>query len=149
VTVNVQVTETPEARMKNLLKAAFDEIPEHEKVSGHPTRVCYELLLKSPDEMLTVVSTCLRACFEANLPPSVTTAPGKSLFQSAYVIFSKNKNQNGKDMKETKARESEDGNGNPKQRSLQTWQDTNELLNQMILLLFSKASEHLKAGERG
>jgi len=32
VTVNVQVTETPEARMKNLLKAAFDEIPEHEKV---------------------------------------------------------------------------------------------------------------------
>mmetsp|Transcript_15832 Transcript_15832/g.17877 ORF Transcript_15832/g.17877 Transcript_15832/m.17877 type:complete len:143 (-) Transcript_15832:778-1206(-) len=131
--------------IRELIEEAYLVVPEHEKLHTHPTFTCYNLLLQAPDDMLTVVSTCLRACYEANIPPSVGAAPGKSLFQKAYEIYCRKKEDSGSKLSgqdqehanETKTSQEE------KLKSIQSWQETNELLRQMILLLFSKAEEHL------
>ena len=118
---------------RELLNAAYARLPAHEKQPTHPSAVCYNLLLKAPEDMLTVLVTCLRASYECGLPPAVGNAPAKSLIHAAFQVYCAQKEERG----EGKRQEA----GGRTQANFETWQETSELLTKMIMLLFEKAKE--------
>ena len=114
---------------QELLAAAYGNLPAHEQQPTHPSAVCYNLLLKAPEEMLTVLVTCLRASRECGLPPAVGNAPAKSLIRSAFEVYCTDRDPPGPKDEATK------------KADFETWQETSEILSKMIVLLFDKAKE--------
>lgn len=116
---------------KELLQKGFDMLPEHEKMDGHPTKACFNLLMHSPEKVLDVFVITLRTCKVNQMPPGFKSAPGKKLMRNCYEIY----------LKETAKPENGESKKVEDKKDMKQWVEMNELLENMVLLLFKKAKE--------
>eukprot|EP00656_Telonema_subtile_P024652 TRINITY_DN26837_c0_g1_i2.p2 TRINITY_DN26837_c0_g1~~TRINITY_DN26837_c0_g1_i2.p2 ORF type:complete len:142 (+),score=49.19 TRINITY_DN26837_c0_g1_i2:72-497(+) len=75
-----------EGRLRRLLAAAFEALPEHEKDPTHSTRMVFVLIMMSPREanIFDILGHALKASHDAGVPPGVKKAPGRSLWAGVH-----------------------------------------------------------------
>mmetsp|Transcript_63716 Transcript_63716/g.151875 ORF Transcript_63716/g.151875 Transcript_63716/m.151875 type:complete len:190 (-) Transcript_63716:131-700(-) len=180
----------PRAEPLEVLKEAYERLPPHVKIDGHPTQACYDLLVHSPPKMLDVLTCCLRACNAAGLPPRAQGIPAKDLLRECFAVYKEKVGERpiaspaappseasaaskqdglaaetsavagpdaaaGADVSSTPAaqRGESEAPGQSEQppaatqeqrkAAMESWAEMNELLENTIRLVFTKAQEHL------
>ncbi|GAB5368153.1 hypothetical protein AAMO2058_001294000 [Amorphochlora amoebiformis] len=113
-----------------LLDRAFKRVPEHEKLSKHPTTICYRLLKNCPTKMLDVISISMRAFRDSGLPPGVKFTPGKSLMKACYEEYLE-LNGNAKPPRDA----------NEKKARIESWMEMSEILDKTLKLVLEKAKD--------
>ena len=126
-------------RAKALLEKSFQRIPEYKRQPGQPAAVLYELLLRSPDEMLDMITVTCQACHAAGLPPGVPSA--KELMNACYTVYCEERAASASQNPPAPAVEL---SAEEKRQKYDTWVDSNEAMEKTVELVFSKAREHFQ-----
>mmetsp|Transcript_24826 Transcript_24826/g.34582 ORF Transcript_24826/g.34582 Transcript_24826/m.34582 type:complete len:142 (+) Transcript_24826:129-554(+) len=120
------------ATILEMLKTAYERVPEHEKDENHPTSICMHLLENSPSKMLDVVSITMKSARGAGLAPGIKFPPGKSLMKACYQVYCE---EHGKPEPISDAQQ--------KKAAMENWLEMSQLLDKTLKLMFDKARSHL------
>mmetsp|Transcript_29242 Transcript_29242/g.47494 ORF Transcript_29242/g.47494 Transcript_29242/m.47494 type:complete len:140 (-) Transcript_29242:356-775(-) len=116
-----------------MLKLAYERVPEHEKSKDHPTSICMHLLEKSPTKMLDVVSITMKAARSASLAPGIKFPPGKSLMKACFEVYCDVHGKAGP-IKEPDQLKS----------AIESWKEMSQMLDKTLKLMFDAARDHLR-----
>ena len=125
-------------------------IPEYKRQPGSPSATLFELLLRSPEEMLDMITVTCKACRACGVPPAVPS--GKELLKACYEVYCEDKaSPPTEDIpREDEASAAAVEEMSPeqkqaeKQEQLHHWGDSCEAMESLVQLVFFKAREHLE-----